>query len=153
MLKEEEFNKVFEGFKKAFEDNGIIEGLVYSADLTIKSNNGEAKIPNIAFGVNKFPYAVYPHIEAKLISENYQEAATVAFVDPENFGDPIEAMQIDNLTNERTNILNISDFSKFLKESKKGEIRKELYLNEKKTIEAALKQVNEILEKAGIKES
>lgn len=154
MLKEEIENKVLEDYRKIFSDNNIKEGLVYNVDIEVKANNNGMVIPitakAIAIGIGKFKFALYPHIECKLVDENMRELFDVVFIDEDNCGEPVMEYSKENIS-ERS-IFPLKNFEDFIKDIKFGKIKGELYLEEKKRIEEALEGISKLIEENGIKE-
>lgn len=152
MLKEEEIKEVVDGYNKVLNDSKIKVGLVYNADATIVSarhNNQEVKIDGFMINIQKFKYAMYPHIECKVVS-NLEEIGDVYFISPEHSGDPLAEYKKDSVATGIT--YSLDEIGNFFKDIKVNGVKKEIYLNEKKVLEQQLEQINNIIKEAEIEE-
>lgn len=150
MLKEEEFSNEVKSLEKKIEEVGIKPGLVFNIEYDGEVDGNDVKFDGIVVGVKRSINAIYPHIEFKLLSE-LKEVVNINFIEPEKCGEPTndkftKEMLIDGV------FVDLASVEDFLKEIKLGKIKKELYLNERKKIEAALEELNAFIKAAGIED-
>lgn len=151
MLKEEVENGIVEDYRKTLKEVGIPEGLLLDADVEIaNSNGGTVKVDGVLFGIGKLRFAMYPHIECHF-TNNLQETCIVTFIAEENSGVPVAAFNEPSDIKNDT-VFDIKDLEKFIKSIKAGKIKAEVYLNEKKNLEASLANLTKLIEENGIKE-
>lgn len=151
MLKEEVENGIVESYRKTLKDLNLHEGLVLDADTKIPNPNGgdSIVIDGVAFGIGKLRFAMYPHIECHLIN-NLQETCVVSFISEENSGVPVTAYN-ESKDIVKDTVFNLNDLEKFVKDIKVGNIKTDIYLEEKKHLEESLAQLTKMLEDNGIK--
>ena len=155
MLKEEQIKEVVESYNKLFEESGITEGIIYDANIEVPSErtnapDGKELATGAVFGIQRFKFAQYPHIECKLINANMQEIMTVVFMTEETSGEPIAEYKVENFRNQV--FFNLDKIDAFVKDIKLGKIKVKLYLNEKARLEQQLAELNKIIAEGGIEE-
>lgn len=151
MLKEEIENGIVEDYRKTLKDLNLHEGLILNADIKIPNPNGGDSIvvDGVAFGIGKLRFAMYPHIECHFIN-NLQEVCVVSFISEENSGVPVTAYN-ESKDIVKDTVFNLNDLEKFIKDIKVGNVKVDIYLEEKKRLEEALAQLTKMLEDNGIK--
>lgn len=155
MLKEEQIEEVVKNYRKLFENSNVTEGVIYNANIEVPSERasapgGKELATGAVFGIQRFRFAQYPHIECKLINADMQEIITIIFMTDETAGEPITEYKTENFRNQV--FFDLDKIDTFIKDIKLGKIKVSLYLNERARLEQQLAELNKIIAEGGIEE-
>lgn len=147
MLKEDEFQKEVENIKNIVKEEGLPFALLLKVEPFAYDPNGTANSPNkqimtvdrIAFTVGKKPFAMYPHLEVRLVSGN-DDASYIGFIEQEKNGIKNVEYKFSELRHER--LYDIKNFKQFIKDVKCKGLDKDFYIGEKERILGEIDNLN-----------
>lgn len=153
MFNKEVADKGVEKIQKYLEEKGFKFGLLYKADknteVVSQNQNGVGKkvITEVVFVPEHFRFEAGMHLDVVLCS-NRNEVETIHFYFSDDLPEPAAEYKLDTLNGNA--LYDIADLDKFVSDFGVKEICKEVYLQEKATLERRLAELTDMMKNAGI---
>lgn len=154
MFTQEVADKGVERISKFLEDKGFKPGVLYKTSAektkTLETQNGviQKKITEAVFVPQHFRFEAGMHMDV-ILCQNRNEVMTYHFYFEDELPELAATYNFDTLDDKE--IYSLDDFDKLVKDLGIGEIDKEMYLREKASLEAQLKELTDFLENNEIK--
>lgn len=147
MFTEEKAKEGMQKYSDFLEKSKIQMGVIYNAlgDFGFGQNH----VTEFVFDVSHFRFEEGVHLDLCLLS-NMQQVGTLHFYFKEGLPEPPKEFIENDIRND--DIYDIEDLSKVLKLLVVGNIKKEVYLEEKKRLEEELNRVTEFIKEHNIGE-